>query len=457
MIINIIFIFTILILFYLSGYFFLKMVIPQMGLIELSSTGFVIGVGLSTYIIFLLGLVGVGFTLFNVILTLFCINLILYLICKLVFKRSLHIDLVVSFRKIRKLSKFERVIIIGIIYFLFSSLISNLYWPVWIWDAVQLYDYRAKLIAVSGSVFYPAESFYEIFYPLMTSVLHAIFYLTDYSINPKFIYSIFFICMVFGVYSFTRRITNRKIALLTSFVISFYPLFFKHSQYALTNIIYSTYIILASFYLIIRIVEKDERYMIASAFLFSFTSFVRNEPIWIYVTVLLIVLSLYKKLKKSEVLIFILINYFIGSGHVFFKSKYQDLLINNSLTQFSFVGKLLEFIDNFQMVYFIDATLQVYQSVIKEMQIPLVALVFILIYKKFKVSSHVKYLVIFLFFYLLMFWFGSLFYRIISSTEEFFALTGSLKRYSVFWKTILLVNLFVFIKDIYTLFYERNE
>lgn len=447
MIINTLFIFTILFLFFLSGYFFLKIINTRIGLFELSSAGFVIGVGLSTYIIFILGLVGVGFSLLNVIFVLVGINLTLFVICKLILKRSLRINIADSLKEIKRLSKLEKLIIIGILYILLSSLLSNLYWPVWIWDAVQLYDYRAKLIAINNTIYYPAESFYDVFYPLMTSVLHAIFYVIDISINPKFIYSIFYGCLILGVYSFVREYTDRKTALVASFVITAYTLIFQQSQFALTNLIHSTFMVFATLYLIRRLVSGDNRYFFSYTILFSLTSFVRNEPMWMPIFILLVILSLFKKVNKSEALYFFITSYLLTSGHVVFKNHYNDLLINNGLTHFSFIGKLLEFIHTFKPSYLWDIVLQVYGAVINNLELPFIIVAVSLFILKFKVPDYLKYLFIYLLYYLIVICFGSFYYRVISTDVEYFALTGSLIRFSLFWKIILLTSLVIIIMN----------
>ncbi len=443
--------FLLMILF--SGINFFKLFRIKSGLAEELSSGFMLGIGLTTFGLFLLGFIGYKFNFQNVFIFLVTGNLILILVNKIILKNkySLHDFFPIKFFK--NLDLFEKVSVGGIGFFLLTSIIRNLYWPIWMWDAVQMYDYRAKLIVTAQSIFFSARSFYDISYPLLTSLMHSILYVAG-STNPKFIYTLIFLSLIFGVYAFAKNLTNKKVGLALAFLISFYPLFYDWSVRVSSNLIQSTFLVLGTLYLVKWLSREKINYLVLGSLFFVFSRFTRNEPIWMAALVFLIIYLLVKRLlfKKRYLvglLIFLTSNYFVGYASGKYLSYYSFEFDKLRISQFSFVTKLSAYLYNFSLKTISDSFVMVFNSVILDMLIPILFICVFLYLTKLKMGKEVSLLLLFCLFYLLIFFGGTIFYRLISSYTDFSALGGSLDKFSIFWKVLVLISTFLVIFNFY--------
>jgi len=437
--------FILLILF--LGVNFLKLLRLKMGVAEKLSSGFMLGIGFSTLGLFLLGFVGYKFDFQNVLFFLISANVLLTLFnLMLKNKYSLDICSIVGFFK--RLDSLEKVLVGGIVFFLLTSLIRNLYWSIWMWDAVQLYDYRAKLIVESQSIFFPAQSYYDISYPLLTSLLHSILYVVG-STNPQYVYTLVFFALIMGVYAFVRKYSSRKFAIMTSFAVSSFPLVYQNSIQPLTNLTHSTFLVLGVFYLIIWLSKDKSKDFFVATLLFSFTRFTRNEPIWMavfafMVTYLLIKRKLLKEKSVLYLLVFFAINYIVGFVAIKYNQWY-GLTPNKFFTdQFGFVEQFVLSLGNINLSWLLDPLVMIFRYVIWEVFILILSTIMIFLkHRRIILKRDVFLLSTFLLWYLFVLFFGSIFYRIILTDMEFQALSGSLERFSIVWKVLVFVLFFL--------------
>lgn len=437
--------FILLILF--LGINFLKLLRLKAGLAEKLSSGFMLGIGFSTFGLFLLGFVGYKFNFQNILFFLIGVNVLLTLLnLMLKNKYSLDIFSVVGFFK--KLDLLEKVLVGGIVFFLLTSLIRNLYWPIWMWDAVQMYDYRAKLIVESQSIFFPAQSYYDILYPLLTSLLHSILYVAG-STNPQYVYTLVFFALIMGVYAFVRKYSSRKFAIVASFAVSSFPLVYQHSIQPLTNLTHSTFLVLGVFYLIIWLSKDKSKDFFVATLLFSFARFTRNEPVWMAVFAFMIIYLLIKrKLLKDKsilyLLVFFAINYIVGFVIIKYNQWYR-LTPNKFFTdQFGFVEQFVLSSGNINLSWLLDPLVMIFRYVIWEVFILILFTIMIFLkHRRIVLKSEVFLLSTFLLWYLFILFFGSIFYRLISTDIEFKALSGSLERFSIVWQVLVFVLFFL--------------
>lgn len=419
----------------------------RMGLAENISSGFMLGVGLTTFGLFLLGFVGYRFNFVGIFLFLLFGNLIFVLI-NLSLRNKYSLDLHLGFLK--NLDKLDKFFFGGITFLFLTLLIRDLYWPIWMWDSIQMYDYRAKLIVQSQSIFFSAQSFYDAFYPLLTSLVHSILYVAG-SNNPQYVYSFFFLALVLGVYSYISRLTSRKAALLISFIISFLPIFYRKFLNPETSTVFSIFILFGTFYLIRWMHKNDISYLILGSVFFAFSRFTRNEPLWLPISLLLFVVVLIGKHKSNiinlgkfrqilYILIFFLIpNYLVG---VIFKKYLSIYNFPESLrfdSQFSFIGLFLQYIYGFKLKFVLDSFCLVFKYTIFDIVLPMIV-IFFLGFRKHLVGE-TYYLFLVVFFYLLTLFVGTFFYRIIYfySDSNFWALGTSLARFGMFWQVLVFV------------------
>jgi len=440
------------------GINFLRLLRVKAGVAEKLSSGFILGIGFSTFGLFLLGFFGYKFIFQNVLFFLLGVNVLLTLL-NLMLKNKYSLDIFSFVRFFKSIDLLEKVLVGGIVFFLLTSLIRNLYWPVWVWDAVQLYDYRAKSIVESQSIFFPTQSYYDIFYPLLTSLLHSILYVAG-STNPQYIYTFVFLALIAGVYAFVGRLSSRKVAIVASFAVSSFPLVYQHSIQPLTNLTYSTFLVLGVFYLIIWLSKDRSMDFFVATFLFSFARFTRNEPIWMYVFVFMaICLIIKKKLLRNKnilyLLAFFVMNYLVGLFVIEYNEWYH-LSPNKFFTdQFGFIEQFVSSLNNINLSWLLDPLIMIFRSVVWKVFILILFIIMIFFKSSRRIfKGEVFFLSCFLLWYLFVLFLGSLFYRVISKDVEFKALSGSLERFTLVWQILVFVLFFLVL---FRFFRQKNH
>jgi len=272
-------------------------------ILERISVGFLLGSGLFTVILFLMN------WWFKIPFKLEYAALILLVLNTLVFAGNIIIKRLKGDRNLfkynfnfkegfGKLSGGEKVIV-GVILFLFiSSLIHNFYWPVKDWDALVLYDFRAKSFLATGFMADAISRGYFTAYPLYTSLFHTFLYLFNFS-NPVFIYTLLYMCLVSLFYFVMLRITNnRLLSLFLALFISINATIYRHSLISYTNSPYTIFLGVGFAYLIYSFFEKGiKTNMVYLGVLFiSLGSWVRvSEPFWLLAVPFILLFLIYSK------------------------------------------------------------------------------------------------------------------------------------------------------------------
>lgn len=150
-----------------------------------------------------------------------------------------------------KSSHLSKVIQVGAIMVITVNLITNLslnlYWPPSDFDAIAMYDFRGRAISKENNL-NAVSGGYEGSYPLFTSMFHAIGYEFGFE-NPKFFYSLIFICLVLAFISIVTRATNSTIGLLSGTLLTTTPILYDHAAIAYTNLSFTAYFGLGAVYL----------------------------------------------------------------------------------------------------------------------------------------------------------------------------------------------------------------
>ena len=305
-----------LLIFILSTIFILGLLIsfilvPKMYALERFGISFLLGMGIITFVMFCYSTLGVKITRESTIISIFIALLIALVLIKLL-KRKINIDVLSIIKRCKKLSKFEKVLTLLIGGLFVGSLIESTYFPVYICDALAIYDFRGKVIADLGFYTQIARNYYWFDgVPLFTSMSHAISYLFG-SRNSQFIYSLIYCSFVLSFYGTLRIFTSKKTSLLTTLLLSTIPTIYNHSTFAYTNMPYAVFISLSSIYLYIWITKKKEiGYLILSAILMGLSTWTRStEPFWV-INILLLVLLCFYKFKRFilPAILFIVIVY----------------------------------------------------------------------------------------------------------------------------------------------------
>lgn len=285
----------ILILIVIFGYLLINLISTDIQFMEKLSLSFLVGLGLSTNLIFLYSWFGIKVTLISV-LCMFLIASIILLALHKKYNRKLDFNFKIILKSLVKIKWYEGIICIIICIILLASFLSNVYYPVIGWDSLALYDFTAKVITQMGYFVQIANKFsYFSNYPLLTSIAHAMIYLVN-GANPKFIYALFYSAFAVLCYGFMRRYSNRLVALVFTLIIISNPILFTHSTLAYTNLPYTVYLITGIFYLFYGLTEQKDDYLVLSAILTGLSTWTRSaEPFWLVGIIFVLIYAFIKR------------------------------------------------------------------------------------------------------------------------------------------------------------------
>ena len=257
---------------------------------------YLLGVGIFTLIEYITNLLGLKLTFGHSVLIFMVLSLPLTL-----FQRTRYKNFWNEFMKSNKNfhpGTAEKITLGAIVFFIVSSFVNTLYWPVYVWDALTLYDFRAHVFVQTGfikSALAGLSSSFYYFYPLLTSLAHSTVYLAGGQ-YPQFLYSMFYLSLALVFYGFLREFISQKLSLIFTLVLLTAPRMFEQSIISYTNLTYMTYFSLAVIYFYIWDKKRTGGYLILSAILTGLATWTRSlEPFWLATFGIIIVVSLYRK------------------------------------------------------------------------------------------------------------------------------------------------------------------
>lgn len=293
-----------LIILFLVLLFFLGLEITfilrvKMNLAERLAVSYLLGIGILTFAVFLLDFV------FNIN---FCLNntfSVLVSLCAILFAFE-YKKTVTFFKDIRfekKSLKPKTLVFWGFILAIFAfTLLVNSFWPISDWDALALYDFRAKVFLVDTNLVHAAQfNSYFIQYPLLTSLSHLFVYQVGLG-NPKFIYSLFYLSfIVIFYYSLRKKVSENK-AILFTVILFLMPETFSNATMAYTNLPYMVYLCSGTFYLYDWIKKKERPSLLLSAFLVGLSSWVRITELFWLAPILIVLVVAFKNKRWKELI-----------------------------------------------------------------------------------------------------------------------------------------------------------
>lgn len=258
---------------------------PSLARWEKAVLAWVIGLGLVTQELFLLSLLGIDYSVWTVVSPLLVVNFVLWFLLrqKISFKIRLHLSPHFLISKacfwFRELSLIEQILIILLTILVFGAFVKAIFWPVYYWDALAWYDYRAKLFFDAKSIFkattlasIPIHGF-----PPMTSLAHTFIYiLGDRQANPQFLYPLFYLTLILTFYISVRKECQRWASLLFTFYLASIPLFFEFAANAYTNVPYAFYFGMGTVYLYRFMREQNKGLLIIAGILLGLAGWTRS-------------------------------------------------------------------------------------------------------------------------------------------------------------------------------------
>src|SRR5207247_5510619 len=110
-----------------------------------------------------------------------------------------------------------------------------LYWPIHSWDALTMFDGRARAILVEGSLAPLRHDWYWGSFPLLTSLGHAMVYFLG-GTTPGLIYPLYYAALVLLFYDNVVTLSGRLMAVLGTAALASTPLLWMHAAEPLTNL-----------------------------------------------------------------------------------------------------------------------------------------------------------------------------------------------------------------------------
>lgn len=203
-------------------------------------------------------------------------------------------------KQLKSWSTTEKILLGVIATLVAGTLAQNLFWPVTDWDALALYDFRARVVAETGSFAKGTELGYFFQYPPFTSLLHTMLYLTGVN-YAKVWYSLIFTALIVGVYTMLRKRSTRLIALIGALLTAVNPMFFEHATVAYTNLSYALFLILGTLYGLEWYRSKATYTGILAGVFVAGSTWVRStEPLWVVGLLLICVVGAAVTLQKKR-------------------------------------------------------------------------------------------------------------------------------------------------------------
>ncbi len=135
-----------------------------------------------------------------------------------------------------------------ILSFILIGEITSCFYPVTDWDAVTLYDFRARIMLHTGDIKTALAWVNMPGYPMYTSLLHYWVYANGlWTAMP--VYPLFTFSLAAGIYFLFRRFNRPGISALVSLACILAPKVFENSFIAYTNLPYAVFLILGAVYI----------------------------------------------------------------------------------------------------------------------------------------------------------------------------------------------------------------
>lgn len=276
------------------GYLIASAIWRSKPLLENLAYGYLIGWPIFTLSLFIANLLGLRFgALESSLLILTSIAAVITI--RYLFQIPLQLGRMRS--SFRSLTRVELATFGLILILLLTILFSDLYAVVTDWDALTLYDFRARLFAQFGGMqeAIAAQGSYFNSYPPHTSLVHTWYYLLGFA-SPMTYYAGAFISFVIAFYYAARRVSVRPYALLATLMLILAPHLFWHAQIAYANLPYTVAFVMGSILIVEWVRGHKVSDLVMGALLTGISVWIRHpEPFWMTNLLLVLVFSLYQR------------------------------------------------------------------------------------------------------------------------------------------------------------------
>lgn len=417
------------------GYLFVNLIRKNLSISIKIALGYIIGIGLSTYISFLLNILGIPFSLLST-LSLLSISILILVLLHIVNKIPIFNKIPTKIFVTQ--GKMQKILYFLIIFLIISAFISSIYWPVKDWDSIVLYDFRAKVFNQTGFMLDGVNRGYFFNYPLLSSIAHAFVYQTGFN-YPGIIHSLFFFSLSIIIFNYLKTETNKSWALLWTFITLISPALYGHAQMTYTNLIYSTYLISSLLFLDNWLKDKNNNNLAISSMLLGLSIWTRSaEPFWIIPILLVFLFSTgISKFKNTFLYLILFLGFKIPWNN--FRNEYR--IIDNETTNDHLINTIFD-VTNFEKIsHNFLPVLEYFYTYIIKLSLPayiiLAIITFSILINRTFVKNHIILIILSIWLFLCTSLLGiftlSLYY------EKWVKIGGSAQRMSIFIPPLIMI------------------
>ncbi len=268
--------------------------------------GWLLGTSCFTFVWFLLyWTTNMPFTQFSLWLTLVALNMGVGLVTILTRGTSAYVLTLPKF-KFPTQRNYEFWLTIFLIFICGFVLLQNWFWPVTDWDALALYDFRAKVITLRGTMSEGRALEYFFQYPLYTSLLHVASYLSGLQ-AAKIWYALIYQSFLVSFFVLLRKRASKIVALIGTVALAISPEIFNQSFMAYTNLSFAAFTTIGFLYLWQWWEDGRSKHLLLGAILIGLSTWIRMaEPFYLVAPILVIIGTIKHKssVVKSALAIF---------------------------------------------------------------------------------------------------------------------------------------------------------
>ncbi|WP_297089126.1 glycosyltransferase family 39 protein [uncultured Draconibacterium sp.] len=299
---------------FILGFSFLRWVAGRFSFIEILGLSFPAGMGVVTFIMFLLNVVGIGLTQNSLLLAggfcLVAFNL-RYIIQPQKLVNAAEVVGEKQFWEVGKFNLIWLVLVMAVAGILFFVTKKSLYTPTFSTDSVSSFDLYAKAIASEGSLLNSLISDRSVgfgaAYPPLTSLSLAYAYIFGFQ-SSKIIPALLFISFVVAFYGLAVKNLSSTAAIMATLGLALSPELLAQSALNTTSVPQAMYASLGLIALFTWYKRKEMKYFYLAVIMLSLNGWIRSEGIVYIFTALLFVFYVHFSEKKFKNLYLLLLS-----------------------------------------------------------------------------------------------------------------------------------------------------
>ncbi len=273
------------------GYCIINYVKPSFCFAEKVAAGYGLGFAIVTLFFFIFSLTGIAISVYFMLSVIVATATAFFILS--LYSSARHEQAKMPAMLAGKVTSIDIImrsaLVLAIVALMLYFFAVNSYWPVHSYDGMSVYDNLAKVFFSQRNAVLDA-SMVEHFggyvdYPLHVPLMNTWIYLLadDYSINPKYIYALYYVSLLTIFYFRARRHVSINKALLGVLALATAPGIFVQVHYAETNFVYPYYLAVGIFYLHGSALDDDRRLSVLGAAFLAVIFWVRPASELIYI------------------------------------------------------------------------------------------------------------------------------------------------------------------------------